>query len=351
MRTPDLFISGLGTYVPETVSVASAVEQGLYSAEEAEEHGWTGAAVAGDIPAPEMALQASQEALKRAGRDPQSVDLLLYADCWHQGPDGWSPQYYLQHHLVGGDLLALEIRQGCAGAFAGFELAASYLLADPRRDAALVVAADNFGTPLVNRWTLGSGFIAGDGAAAAVISRTPGFARLLSVCSTTIPSLEEIHRAGEPMFPPGATTGRPMDFTARLDAFRRKQLAEGAGMEGAMSFEKKTRDCLEQALSEAGVELSDITRVAITSSSRGEAEEQFMGSLNLPLEMSTWDYGRTLGHMGAADQLVAIDNLLTTGQVGAGDHILMLGLAPGITYSVAVIKVLEAPSWVPARSA
>jgi 3-oxoacyl-[acyl-carrier-protein] synthase-3 len=347
MRT-DLYISGLGTYVPETLSVASAVEQGLYPKEKAERDGWVGASVAGEVPAPEMALQAAQEAFKRADLDPQSVDLLLYADCWHQGPDGWQPQYYLQHHLVGGDVLAVELRHGCAGLFSGFQLAASYLAADPARTGALLVSSDNVGTPLIDRWNLGPGFIAGDGAAAAVLTKEPGFARLLSVTSTSMPAFEEVHRAGEPLFPPGITVGRTVDYDQRLAAFRRQKLAEGGtaeSMNGALAFEQRARGCLAQTLAEAGIELTDVTRVATTNSSREEVEDRFMGPLKLPVEMSTWDFGRTVGHLGAADQLVSIDHLLTTGQLGAGDHVLMLSLAPGITFSCAVVQIVSVPSW------
>lgn len=351
MRTPDIFISGLGVYLPETVSVASAVEQGLYSAEDAEEHGWTGVAVAADIPAPEMALQASQEALKRASQDPQALDLLLYADCWHQGPDGWQPQFYLQHHLVGGDLLAVEVKHGCGGVFSSLELAASYLAADAQREAALIVASDNFGTPLVDRWSLGPGIVAGDGAAAVVVTKRGGFARLLSICTTSFPLMEELHRAGEPLFPPGITASKGLDFTARINAFRRKQLAEGvAGPDVVIAYQKMTRDCLERTLSEAQVDIGDIAKVAITNSAREEAAEQFMGPLKLPLSQCTWEFGRTVGHMGAADHLVGIDHLLSSGQIGAGDHVLMLSIAPGITYSCAVIKILEMPPWAGAPS-
>jgi 3-oxoacyl-[acyl-carrier-protein] synthase-3/clorobiocin biosynthesis protein CloN2 len=345
VRVTDTFLSGIGVFLPETVSVAQAVQQGLYPAEDVERFGWTGSAIAGDIPAPEMALRACRQALERSGRDPLSMDLLLYCDCWHQGPDGWQPQTYLQHHLVGGDLLAAEVRQGCNGMLASLQLAASYLSADPEREAALLVSSDNFGTPLLDRWNPGPGFIASDAAAAMVLTREPGFAQLLSINTTTIAEVEEIHRCGEPLFPPGATVGRVVDFTARLEAFQKKQREEGAGTEIAMKFHTNTQGCVKKTLAEAGVELNDIAKVVITNSAKEQAEVQFMGVLGLPLEKSSWDYGRTVGHMGASDHTVSLNHLFSTGQFKPGDYILLIGLAPGITYSCAVFQALETPSW------
>ena len=67
MRLQETYISGLGVYLPETVSVEDAVKQGLYPAADAAANQLTGVAIAGDTPAPEMALRAAQDAFKRSG--------------------------------------------------------------------------------------------------------------------------------------------------------------------------------------------------------------------------------------------------------------------------------------------
>jgi 3-oxoacyl-[acyl-carrier-protein] synthase III len=344
VQTPNIFLSGLGVFLPETASVESAAESTGYSASEVESHGWTGFAVAGDIPAPEMALRATRAALERCALDPGGIGLLLYTDCWHQGPDGWPPQSYLQHYLLGGDLLAVEVRNGCNGALSALELASRCLNADSGPETALIVASDNFGTPLVDRWNPGPSFISGDAAAAMIITTEPGFAQVLSAHSATISEAEELHRCGEPMFPPTVTLGRGFDPTARFEAFH-KQLRGAPNWDLAALFQKKPEECVRQTLSEAGIDLKDVARVLITHCSKDEAEAQFMGVLRLPLSSSTWEYGRTVGHLGAADHLVSLDHLLSSGQVGPGDYLLLMGLAPGVTYSCAVVKILSTPPW------
>ncbi|MGB3443768.1 MAG: ketoacyl-ACP synthase III family protein [Actinophytocola sp.] len=343
MRTPDMFIGAIGTFLPPLVSVEWAVERGLYPAEDVEAHELGGTAIAGDLPAPEMALRAAQQAVTRWGGSPTEFDLLLYASTWHQGPDGWPPQSYLQRHLVGGDLLALEIRQGCNGLFSAMELASSHLAAVQERGSALLVAADNYGTPLIDRWRMGPGFIGGDAASAVVLTKKPGFARLRSVCSRTMTAAESLHRGAEPLFPPSITLGRPTDFSARIG----QQFATRSPASLAMAeVGEQTTKLVDQALAEAGIGIGDITRVSFMNYSREVVEQRVMASWGLPMSRSTWDYGRTLGHCGASDTILSFDHLVRTGELGPGDHILMLGTAPGVVLSCVVVEVLESPSWV-----
>ncbi|MDA0636080.1 ketoacyl-ACP synthase III family protein [Nonomuraea sp. MCN248] len=346
MRYADTYISGVGAFVPRTVvTVEKAVAKGWYPAEEAELHNLAGAVVAGDLPAPEMALHAARSALKRGGRAPADVDLLLYASTWHQGPDGWPPHSYLQRHLVGGDVLATEIRQGCNGMFIALELAAGYLDAAPARQAALLVAADNYGTPLMDRWRMGPGYIGGDAAAALVLTKEAGFARLTSACTTTVAEAEELHRGSEDLFPPGVTVGRRMSFAARNEQFRNQVMPKGEATSALFKIQRALMEVVEQVLDESGIEARDLARVAFMNYSEEIVEQRCMAVLDLPMSRSTWDYGRTIGHCGAGDQVLALDRLLVTGQLGPGDHLLMLGTGPGVTVSAAVIEIIDNPPW------
>jgi 3-oxoacyl-[acyl-carrier-protein] synthase III len=344
LRTPDIFISGLGVYVPQTVSVESAVRAGLYPAEEAELHELAGTAVAGDMPAPEMALRAARNALDRCAQPPEDIDLLLYADTWHQGPDGWLPHSYLQRHLVGGTVTAVELRQGCNGIFSALALAASHLRSGAGRTA-LLVAADNYGTPLMDRWRMGPGYIAGDGASAVVLSTEDGFARLSALCSRTVPEAEELHRGGEPLFPPSVTTGRTISFGTRSQEFRSNAMSRGTGTAALLKIQQQLMEVISRALADAGISADEVTKVAFMNYSREIVEQRCMAALGLPMSRSTWDYGRTIGHCGASDQVIALDHELAAGQLKPGDHMLMLGTGPGVNISAAVVEILARPEW------
>ncbi|MDG4814170.1 ketoacyl-ACP synthase III family protein [Micromonospora sp. WMMD956] len=345
MRTSDVYLKGLGVFLPQTVSVEQAVRRGLYPRDEVEAHDLGGAAVAGMISAPEMALAAAQEAFKRCGQRPEETDLILYADSWHQGPDGWQPQFFIQRNLGCDRALGIEIRQGCNGMFGALELAASYLRADGERESALLVASDNFGTPLIDRWRTGAGFILGDAACAVLLGREPGFAQLLSVCTTTVPEAEEVHRSGEALFPPGCLVGRDLDLAGRGESFNAKAMAETGSTAVWDRVYQTVPDVIGRNLAEAGITIDDVSRIAVMNFSREIIENRYLAMLGLPLSRSTWDFGRTVGHIGASDQVVSLDHLLTTGEIGAGDHVLLFGLGPGMTACSAVVKILHRPSW------
>jgi 3-oxoacyl-[acyl-carrier-protein] synthase-3/clorobiocin biosynthesis protein CloN2 len=101
----------------------------------------------------------------------------------------------------------------------------------------------------------------------------------------------------------------------------------------------------QRALYEAGIDLDAVKRVAFMNNDRETVEQRCMGALGLPLSRSTWEFGRTVGHLGASDQIVSLDHLLATGEVGPGDYVLLAGMAAGVTLSAAVVRILETPPW------
>lgn len=346
MRTKDLFLSGLGVFVPDVVTVDSAISAGLCPPEVGKNEGdMTGAAVAGDLPAPEMALRAARAALAHAGdADPEALRLLLYADTWHQGPDGWFPQSYLQRHLGTRDALALEIRQGCNAVFAGLELAAPLLAADPgEAPSALIVASDNYGTPRVDRWTSAPS-IFGDGASALLLSRTSGYARVLSVNSMVLADLEEVHRFGEPLFPPGPTAGGHVDFATRENRFGEYLAEQGTESELWLKLHEKMLRTVNRTMVEAGTGYGDLDRAAFTSLGPEDLEHRWMEVLSMPMSKSTWDFARNIGHIGASDPFIGLHHLITTGEVNPGDHVILGGIGSGVTVSCAIVEILEPPS-------
>ncbi|HET8659333.1 MAG TPA: ketoacyl-ACP synthase III family protein [Micromonosporaceae bacterium] len=339
MQVRDVFINGIGSYVPPTQAVHTAVDQGLLTADVVAELGFTSVAVAGDVPAPEMALRAARDALKDGGVSPGELALLLYVDVWQQGPIAWQPQLYLQHHLVGDEALAIEVKHGCVGMLSALELAARFLRTEDGDKAALVVASDNFGTPLMNRWTSGAGFtVLGDGASAAVLTKKPGLLQLLSFRTAAYSDMEERLRANEPLFPPGITLQHTVDFVESKETFNAKTSASDLGSI-SINHVQRIIECAKHALAEAGIEARDVRRVVTDNMPKTEAEN-YLGLMGFSLDQSAWDFGRGIGHCGANDQLLSLHHLLTTGQLSPGDHVMLCGLSPGVIYKSAVVKVL-----------
>jgi 3-oxoacyl-[acyl-carrier-protein] synthase III len=330
MKTDGIFINALGTYLPELVA-AQAPEEGAM----------TGAAVAGDRPAVTMALDATRQALDRWGQSTDLLALLLFVEVNHPGPDSWPPHAYLQRHAVGGHVLAAGIRQGCNGLFGALELAAGHLQVLPAGKAAVITTADNVESSLLDRWTALDGYCMGDGATALVLSREPGFARLCSVTSTTIAELEELHRGDEPLHPSNVVTGQPTSFQRRGDELI---LRGGFGLDMAMRMIKTVIEVATRALDEAGIGIADVTKLVLYNGPWNDISV-YLDSLGVPAERSTWEWGRGIGH-SPNDHVLAIDHLLSQGELAPGDHLLVCGLGPGLNLAAAVIEIQEAPAWV-----
>ncbi|MEV4148819.1 ketoacyl-ACP synthase III family protein [Amycolatopsis sp. NPDC049691] len=344
-RVDGIHLAGIGTFVPDAVSVRSAARRGLVDEETSARSGISGVAVAGDLPATEMAVRAGAEAIKNSGLAGADIRLLLYAGVWHQGPDGWGPQYFVQRELLGDDVLAVEVRQGCNGFFTALELAVPYLAAAPEGTAALIVASDNFGTPLIDRWQLGDGLAyLGDGASAVTVSRAPGPVQLRSLCSASYSEMEGAHRSGLPLFPPGVTVGTSVDFRSRAESFRDAAISGGWWMRFLAGHNARITQCANRALEEAGVARADVKYV-LTHGMPRQSAISYLRLLGFPFERSTWDFARTIGHLGASDHFVALHHLLTEGALGAGDHVLLSGYSPGLTYKSAVLRITaDAPA-------
>jgi 3-oxoacyl-[acyl-carrier-protein] synthase-3 len=339
VRTPEIYLASVGSFLPDKLSVSDAVALGLVDPREAEEYELSSITVAGEIPAPDMALSAVRTALNRCSQDPAELDLLLYASVWHQGPPGWCPQYYIQRHVRAGRATAAEARQGCMGIFSALELAAGYLHGH-ESGTALLTSGDNFNSPAIDRWRTSPHYVMADGGCALILSTKPGFARLRAICSVTLPEYEERHRDAEPLFPPGAATGRRVDYTAT-----EQRWAETTPPDAPLHVVRTQDELVQRTLAEADVDLDDIARVAYVHASRSMIEGRAMVPLGLPMSKSTWDFCRTTGHVGASDQILALDHLVTTGGVGVGDHVLLLGLGPGLNIACAVVEILERPMW------
>lgn len=347
MRIDHLHLAAIGVHLPDRISGAKAVELGLYDEDDLLDSGLDGALVAGDMPAVDLAVSAATEALKRAGLAPAAVDLLVHSSVFRQGPQMWAPSGYILRELGCPGTPALEIRQGCNGLIRAMEVAAGQFALDPRRSGALLTAADNFTASEFDRWRGGGpGYVVGDGAAAVVLDRDSGFAQVRSISTATVPELEAMHRGQEPLHT--ADGGRRIDMTTRALSFLH---ADGAVPGLEQKAVQVQLEVVVQALEEAEVSARDLAKVLFTHCAGYMVDQWLMRPLGLPLSRSSWSFGRTVGHLGASDHIVALNHLLEQGQLAPGDHVLMAGGAPGYSASALVLTINRLPAWAgPARA-
>lgn len=340
MRTKNLYLAGIGSVVPERVSTEHAVAQGWYDEAQREASGILSVAVSKSTPAPDMAIAAGRTAISRSEHPADDFGILLHSYTHHQGPDGWSAAHYILRNTLDRPVPAVEVRQACLGMLAAVEAAVNRLIANPGHPAALVTAADNFSTPLVDRWRSSSAFVLADSGSALVVSTVGGFARLLAIGSMSDSRMEALDRGDEPLFPPGVTIGRSLDFEERRE-YMRRQWAKGIAPPIG-HFGDTVAEVADMTLKEAGLTIEEIARVAHPGFGWDGLETIFLDPLGIDSDRGVWDYIRRVGHASATEVVLGLEHLWTTGQVVPGDLVLLVGAGAGASAGCAVVEILTA---------
>ncbi|MFE7314473.1 ketoacyl-ACP synthase III family protein [Streptomyces sp. NPDC057555] len=344
MTFDDLYIAGCASWLPPAVPADEAVAAGRLPRAEAARTGVRSVTVAaaGDSAAG-MAARAATTALARAQCPPADVGLVLHATLYDQGHDLWGAASYVQSLALAGEhpaCPALEVRQVSNGGMAAMELAAAYLRAGTDRPAALLTAGDVFCPPGFDRWNSDPGTVYADGGAALVLSRDGGFARLLGLVTVSEPRLEGMHRGDQP-FPPAPGRAGSVD----LDACKRQFMGRVRRAEAIAWVSGGQRRAVAGALEAAGLDLADIGHFVLPHLGRRRLEATYFRPFGIDPERTTWSWSRGVGHLGGGDQFAGLAHLVETKQIGPGDHVMLLGVGAGFSWSAAVVRVAELPYW------
>lgn len=320
---------------PEPHSLASAVRTGLLTSEEAADSGYRTLTVSRQTAAPDMAVRAARRALHAADLPAHRLTTTVHAWTWHQGHDFWSPAHYVASHVGAEQAEPLGVAQMCNGGAAAMEVAATRLLADPACDHLLVTTADRFVGPGFDRWTGDYGVLYGDGATAAVLSRSgaPAVLELLALVTDAAPAMEHMHRGDDPF------SSAPMDHGA-VDVRRtKKAYLSGVGKETFLrAAAEHIQRVVSRALDEAGTTPSDVALVAVPRLGGSSLRDVYLPALWPVLPVTPVDLGAATGHLGAGDALANLaaavdDDLLAPGAIGV-----VLSAGAGFTWTCMVVR-------------
>ncbi|MFF1567331.1 ketoacyl-ACP synthase III family protein [Streptomyces sp. NPDC058293] len=341
MRLEDVYIRGTATRLRARIPIADAVAAGDCPPGTAAATGMESVAYSPDESAAEMAAAAARTALERAGTDGGDVDLLLHADTYHQGQDLWPVGSYIQRETLGNSCQAVEIRQMSNGGLAALDLATAYLSAGHGHSDALLTTADRFCAPGIDRWNTDPGTPYADGAAALVLSRRGGHARLVSLALHADSDLEPMHRGDDPFTTAPFGHRMPVDFEAAKRAFVGR-----AGISYAISrAHNGQQTVIKQALADAGSELGEADWVVLPHFGRRRLTSIYYKPFGIDPARTTWDYSRTVGHLGAGDQFAGLDHLTVSGRAKPGDRVVLVSVGAGYSWGCAVLDILERPDW------
>lgn len=339
MIPENLYIKSIGVYLPdERISIDHAVESGMCGAE-FRKAGFISVPVANGTAPVDMAVLAARQAVHRIGAGQIDIDFVLHSSVTWAGPEGWSPSGYIMRELGNRPGAAYEAYQGCNGILSSMEMAAGLLALAPPQATALLTTAMNSSTSSVDRWSsLGSAIALGDAAAAVILGKDEGFARIDSICSAMVSELEVINRGNGPL--EQDTADRPrVDMAPHLDGSETDSMQTPIDLQRL--FNMAYVDIMRRALDEAGVRPYEIDRVLVEHIGADFTLMLCLLPLRLPLQRSTVDFANTVSHLGAADHIASLDNLLTTGQISQGDRLLLVGGSTGWNVASAVLTITD----------
>lgn len=330
----DLYLDAVGTYLPPAVSAADAVAQGRYDPADHADDGYDHVLVEDSRSPAEMAVLAGRAALATA-RHTGPVDLVLHGSSYYQGQDFWTPATYVRRELVGGTGPAFEVRSASNSGMAALDLAAAYLTAGPGRAAALITVADRFALPGFDRWASDGGVVYADGAAAVLLSRTGGVARVLAVTSSSDPELESLGRDVDRFLPAPDPAAGPLD----LRGFKARYLRRAGFDELRARLWAGLRTNVAATARAARVDLAAVDRYLVPNVGRDLLEWEFLEPLGIGVDRTAWDNARRIGHLGAADQFANLADMIERGVLTAGQHVLLIGVGLGFSWTSALLRV------------
>lgn len=340
MRWENLFIAGLGSSLGEPSPVREAADAGLLDAERFKTLDYVSICVDEDTAPPDMAVEAARTAMARADVTGRDLAVALHGSLWFQGLDIWPASSYVAAAAGARSVPSFDVQQRCNIGLGAIELAAS-MLRGAKATGALITTADRFAAPAVDRWNTHDFNVYGDGGTAMVLSTRSGFARVLATATVADNALEGQARGDEPFTRASRAAVEPIDLLARSGAYA----TVNDPTQTSIRIGRVMLAARAAVLKDAGVRLDRISRIVTPATGRLKGDHQVHDLLGVAEHVTTWDFGRTTGHIGAGDWAAGLEHLVGTRAVLPGDHVLLFGGGAGYTCTTAVVEILDLPEW------
>ena len=272
----------------------------------------------------DVALPAARQALERAGRKPEDVDLIILGT---DSPDYITPatSVVLQHKLGAANAGTFDVGCACASFPTALAAGAGLIATNPSLKTVLVVGvylmhklADS-NDPMV--------FFYGDGAGAAVLEPglTPGFVSSASQAGGAYHRHWGLYAGG---------TFEPATVEAVEKGRTRVKMLERYPPE--INHEGWPR-LARRVAANGGFDLQDVDLIVFTQV-RKPSIELVMADLGLPME-KTHTVMESWGYTGSACIPMAFDDAAAKGRVRSGDLVVFIGSGVGYNQAGAAFKM------------
>lgn len=332
---PAIGIMGLATYLPERIQTAAeiAAESGIPEQVVREKLGINQKQLATyEDQTSAMAVRAARTALDRAGVEPEEIDLILYSGSMHKDFYVWSAANRIQYLLGAKRAWAFEAVALCTTNVLALKLARDLMTADATLRTVLICGGHRTGD-LINLRDQSTRFLfnLSDGGSAMVLRRDHPQNHILRSSFITDGSLSEdvTIPAGGTRLPASPETLRNGLHTFHVpDTTRLK-----AGLEG--TSERNFVQVVCEAVERSGYNTSDIAFLAINHM-KPSMHRRILAMLGLREDQSLYlsDYG----HIGAPDQVLALELASAQDRLHDGDLVVAASAGLGFTWGATALR-------------
>jgi 3-oxoacyl-[acyl-carrier-protein] synthase III len=274
--------------------------------------------------ASDLAFEASQIALERAGLNAREIDLIIVATVTGDMPFP-STACFLQNRLGASHAVGFDVNATCSGFLYALYIADGFIRSGMHRRI-LVVGAEVLSkvTDWKDRTTC---VIFGDGAGAAIVESTAEDRGILSMSINSDGSMWELINI------PGGGSRNPAS---------KETLKKGMHtirMKGNETFKVAVRTLEDVALKTLADNNLNPSQLALLIPHQANLRiiQATADRLNLPMEKVFVNLER-YGNTSAASIPIALDEALTSGRIRDGDYILLEAFGGGLTWASALIK-------------
>lgn len=279
-----------------------------------------------------MAVRAARLALERAGIEPDELDLILYSGSMHKDFYVWSAANRIQYLLKASRAYAFELVALCTTNVLALKVARDLMTADASLRTVLICGGHRT-ADLIDFRDHTSRFLfnLADGGSAMVLRRDYGANLLLGSSFITDGSLAEdvVIPAGGTRLPTSHETlerGQHTFHVADTEHLR-------AGLDG-ISEERFVR-VVREAVERSGRSPGEIAFLAINHM-KPSMHQRILAMLGLREEQSI--YLERYGHIGAPDQVLALELAEQGGRLHPGDLVVVASAGLGFTWGATALR-------------
>lgn len=279
-----------------------------------------------------LASEAARKALEQAGKRAEEIDLILVATC--------SPEQYLpccacqvQADIGAVNALAFDVNAACSGFLFALNTADAYLRMGLAENA-LIIGSEVL-SKLVDWTDRSSCILFGDGAGAVVVEQCEVSSGILGRALHSDGAGGGVLQCGarELTTPYARTSAAKTDQNQPMDD--REHFIQMDGQEVYRFATRRVPQCIEEALSDAGLTVPDIDLFVLH-----QANARIIDAVAKRLHADREKFPTNLervGNLSSASIPVLLDELHKQGKLHRGDRIVLAGFGAGLTIGACVM--------------